>query len=65
MTVTLENPEAIAEIEQLMARFDLSAQAVLEAVMIEVGMWMPMENFARPLQSLRRIEEFPPQSATD
>lgn len=43
MTVTLQNPEAIAEIEQLMARFDLSAEGVLEAVILEAGAWMPME----------------------
>ena len=40
MTVVLENPEAIAEIEELMARFGLSAEVVVERVILEAGVWM-------------------------
>ena len=52
ISVTLENPEVIAEIEWLMARFDLSAEAVLESVIVEAGAWMPMEILADRVRSL-------------
>ncbi|HEX9199260.1 MAG TPA: hypothetical protein VF865_06855 [Acidobacteriaceae bacterium] len=48
MTVTLENQDAIAEIEELMARFDLPADAVVDRVILEAGTWMPMELLAYP-----------------
>ena len=40
MTVTLDNPDAIAEIEELMARFGLSAEVVVERVILEAGVWI-------------------------
>jgi hypothetical protein len=46
MTVVIENPEAIAEIEELMGRFGLSAEAVVERVIVNAGSWMPMETLA-------------------
>ena len=48
MTVVLEDPEAIAEVEELMARFGLSAKDVVEKVIIDAGIWMPMETLAYP-----------------
>jgi hypothetical protein len=48
MIVTIENPEAVAEIEELMERFHLSAQAVVEGVILEAGVWMPMEILGYP-----------------
>jgi hypothetical protein len=44
MTVEITNPEAIAEVEEFMARFKLSAKDVVETVLIETGGWMPMET---------------------
>jgi hypothetical protein len=41
--VNIETPEAIAEIEELMSRFALSAEQVVERVILEAGIWMPME----------------------
>jgi len=57
MTVVLEDPEAIAEVEELMARFGLSAKDVVEKVIIDAGIWMPMETLAypRPLASKRQL----------
>ncbi len=48
MMVVLDNPEAIEEINELMARFGLSAKDVVEKVIIDAGMWMPMETLAYP-----------------
>jgi len=43
MTVELDSPEVIAEIEALMARLGLSASEVVGRVILEAGAWMPME----------------------
>jgi len=43
MTIELDSPEAVAEIEALMARFGLSAKDVVERVIVGAGVWMPME----------------------
>jgi len=48
MTVEIDNPEAIAEIEEYMSRFNLSAKEVVERILIDVGIWMPMETLAYP-----------------
>ena len=52
MTVTIENPEAIAEIEELMARFGLPAGVVVERLVLEAGSWMPMELLAHPPRTI-------------
>jgi hypothetical protein len=46
MTVTIENLEAIAEIEELMARFGLPAGVLVERLVLEAGSWMPMDLLA-------------------
>ena len=51
MTLTINDPEAIAEIEELMARFGLSADVVVERVILEAGAWMPMEMLTYPRRS--------------
>ena len=48
MTVELDSPEAVAEIEALMARFGLSAKDVVERVILDAGVWVPMETLAYP-----------------
>jgi hypothetical protein len=48
MTISVENSEAVAEIEGLMARFELTADEVVERVILEAGTWMPMELLAYP-----------------
>jgi len=48
MTVELDNPEAVAEIEALMARFGLSAKDVVERVIVEAAVWMPTETLSYP-----------------
>jgi hypothetical protein len=60
MTVVIENPEAIAEIEELMARFGLSAEVVVERLIIKAGTWMPMETLAYPPRRLGEPETLPP-----
>jgi hypothetical protein len=56
MTITLDDPEAIEEIEALMSRLGLSAKDVVERVIIDAGVWMPMETLAyrRPLSNDKR-----------
>ena len=58
MTIVLDDPEAIEEIETLMKRFGLSSKDVVERVIIDAGMWMPMETlgYERPLASKRQQE---------
>jgi hypothetical protein len=46
MTVEITNDEAVAEIEILMERFGLSAETVVERLIIDAGCWMPMETMA-------------------
>jgi len=46
MTIVLENQEVIDEIEALMTRFQLPANAVVERVIMEAGVWIPMETLA-------------------
>jgi aromatic ring-opening dioxygenase catalytic subunit (LigB family) len=48
MTIVLDSPAVITEIEELMARFNLSANDVVERVILEAGTWMPMELLAYP-----------------
>ena len=48
MILTIEDPEAIAEIEELMSRFNLPANVVAERLIVEAGRWMPMELLAFP-----------------
>jgi hypothetical protein len=48
MTIVLENPEVIEQIEALMTRFQLPADVVVERVILEAGVWMPMETLAYP-----------------
>ncbi len=52
MTPTIENPEAIAEIEELMARFGLPTDEVVERLVLEAGSWVPMELIAYPPSKL-------------
>ena len=56
MTLAIENPKAIAEIEELMSRFGLSADIVVERLVLEAGSWMPMELLAHPPE-VDKIEE--------
>jgi len=51
MTIILEKPEVIAEVDALMVRFGLSAEAAVERVILEAGTWMPMEALAYPPES--------------
>jgi hypothetical protein len=46
MKVEINNAEAVAEVEALMARFGLSAETVIERIIIDAGCWMPMETLA-------------------
>ncbi|GGG72722.1 hypothetical protein [Edaphobacter dinghuensis] len=46
MIVDIQDAGAVAEVEELMARFGLSAEAVIERVILEAGCWMPMETLA-------------------
>jgi hypothetical protein len=48
MTIEITNPEAIAEIEELMARFDIPASVVVERVMVQMGCWVPTETLGYP-----------------
>jgi hypothetical protein len=48
VTLTVENPKAIAEIKELMSRFGLPADVVVERLVLEAGCWMPMELLATP-----------------
>ena len=48
MTVTLKDPRVVSEIEQLMQRFQLPAETVLERLILEAGAWIPMELLAHP-----------------
>jgi hypothetical protein len=43
MTIDVTNPEAIAEIEGLMERFNISASLVVERVMVQMGGFVPTE----------------------
>jgi hypothetical protein len=46
MNIEIKNPEAIAEIEELMERFDIPASVVVERVMVQMGSWVPIEILA-------------------
>lgn len=48
MTLTIENPEAIAELEHLVTRFGLPADVLVERLIQEAGSWMPTELLAYP-----------------
>jgi hypothetical protein len=68
MTVILEDPEVIAEIEELMVGFRLPADAVVERVILEAGAWMPMETLANSYWQERRTfvspgDDIPPWHA--
>jgi hypothetical protein len=52
VTLTIENPKAVTEIEKLMSRFGLSAGVVVERLVLEAGCWMPMELLAHPASSI-------------
>ncbi|HEV2644994.1 MAG TPA: hypothetical protein VGU46_01375 [Acidobacteriaceae bacterium] len=46
MTIEITNPEAIAEIEELMERFNIPASLAVERVMVQMGGWVPTEILA-------------------
>jgi hypothetical protein len=48
MKIDINNAEAVAEIEQLMGRFGLSAETVVERVIIGAGCLMPTGILASP-----------------
>ena len=48
MTIAIKNPEVIVEIQLLMARLQLPADAVVERVILEAGAWMPSEALSGP-----------------
>jgi hypothetical protein len=48
MTVVIDHPGVVAEIQALMVRFGLTAETVVERVIQEAVAWMPMETLACP-----------------
>jgi hypothetical protein len=48
VTITISNPEAIAEIKYLMDRFQFPAELVVERVLMGAGVFMPMEMLGYP-----------------
>jgi hypothetical protein len=57
MTVELQNPEAIAGIKALMERFGLTADQVVERVMLEMGTWVPLEVLGDPRHNDNKSEQ--------
>jgi hypothetical protein len=57
MTLEITNPEAIAEIEHFVERFNIPASVVVERVMIEMGSWVPTEVLAYPPKSETRAQD--------
>jgi hypothetical protein len=56
MTVELQNSEVIAEVEALMERFSLTADQVVERVMLEMGTWVPTEVLGDPPRENNKSE---------
>ena len=48
MTLAIGNPKAIEEVAELMSRFGLPADVVVERLILEAGIRMPMELLADP-----------------
>jgi hypothetical protein len=57
MKIEINNAEAVAEIKELMARFGISAETVVERIIIEAGCWMPMETLANSYWKDRKPAE--------
>jgi hypothetical protein len=62
MIVEIQNPEAVTEVKELMARFVLSAETVVERLIIDAGCWMPMETLANSYWEDRASSGLKPDS---
>jgi hypothetical protein len=51
MTIEITNPEASAEIEELMERFNIPASVAVKRVMDQMGSWVPTEILAWEVKS--------------